>query len=210
MPNTKLDKRFFESTRGKIVMQLRGSQQTVNELSDFLDISDNAVRAHLSILERDGIVAQNGVVRGYRKPHFVYALTEDANKLFPKSYDSLLNRLLDQLKLRLSPSAIKEILGEVGRSFGFRPERPVIRSEKEKLSDAIEALAEIGGAAAIEQGNGHTYIQSESCPFGDTVREHPDVCKVAESMLSEIVGKPVTEKCDRSDSPKCRFEIVDK
>jgi hypothetical protein len=26
-------------------------------------------------------------------------------------------------------------------------------------------------------------------------------------MLSEIVGKPVKETCDRTGSPKCRFDI---
>jgi len=205
MKNTKLDKRFFESTRGKIVLRLRSSQQTVNELAEFLNVSDNAVRAHLAGLERDGIVRQNGIVRGYRKPHYVYTLTEEAGKLFPKSYDSLLNRVLDQLKTRLSPAALREVLREAGRSFGFAANNE--RTDTEKLNDAVEALAELGGAAVVERTEDHTYIRSEACPFGETVKEHPDVCHVAESMLTDIIGKPVTEKCDRTGAPKCRFEI---
>jgi|SRR5690606_25175862 len=205
MAKTKLDERFFESTRGKIVLRLRNAQQTVNELAEYLKVSDNAVRAHLAGLERDGIVMQNGLVRGFRKPHFVYGLTDEANRLFPKSYDSLLNRVLDQLKLRLSPAALKEILHDVGKSFGFGSEAK--RSETERLDDAIDALAELGGAATIEKTDGHTYIRSEACPFGETVKEHPDVCHVAESMLTDIIGKPVTEKCDRTGAPKCRFEV---
>jgi predicted ArsR family transcriptional regulator len=205
MTRTKLDERFFESTRGKIVLRLRNSQQTVNDLAEFLNVSDNAVRAHLAGLERDGIVAQSGVVRGHRKPHFVYALTDEANRLFPRSYDSLLNRVLDQLKMRLSPAAIREILHDVGRSFGFGTDKK--RSEKERLDDAVEALAELGGAAVIEQTDGHTFIRSEACPFGETVKEHPDVCHVAESMLTDIIGKTVKEKCDRTGAPKCRFEV---
>lgn len=205
MAETKLDERFFESTRGKIVLRLRNSQQTVNELAEFLNVSDNAVRAHLAALERDRLVMQNGIVRGYRKPHFVYTLTEEANNLFPKSYDSLLNRVLDQVKLRLSPAAIREILHDVGKSFGFGSDNK--RTEKQKLDDAVDALAELGGAAVIEQTDGHTYIRSEACPFGETVKEHPDVCHVAEAMLTDIIGKPVTEKCDRTGAPKCRFEV---
>src|SRR5690606_34933871 len=133
------------------------SRQTVNELAEFLNVSDNAVRAHLAGLERDGIVMQDGIVRGFRKPHFVYALTENANKLFPRSYDSLLNRVLDQVKLRLSPAAIREILHDVGRSFGFGSGDE--KTEKERLNDAVDALAELGGAAVIEETKGHTYIR---------------------------------------------------
>ena len=47
LKRTKLDKRFFESTRGRIVTLLRGTTETVNELAQQLELSDNAVRAHL-------------------------------------------------------------------------------------------------------------------------------------------------------------------
>src|SRR5215212_1721165 len=97
----KLDKRFFESTRGRIVTILRGSACTVEELAEKLELTDNAVRAHLLTLERDGLVRQSGVQRGPRKPHFSYELTPEAENLFPKAYDTLLNQLITALKGRL-------------------------------------------------------------------------------------------------------------
>src|SRR5215212_6634186 len=111
----KLDKRFFESTRGRIVTILRGSACTVEELAGRLHLTDNAVRAHLATLERDGLVRQSGLRRGPRKPHFTYALTAAADRLFPKAYDALLNQLILVLKSRLSPGEIEEVLREVGR-----------------------------------------------------------------------------------------------
>ena len=56
MKPTKLDQRFLESTRGRIVTLLRGSPRTVKELATGLELTDNAVRAHLTTLERDGLV----------------------------------------------------------------------------------------------------------------------------------------------------------
>lgn len=44
--------RVFKTTRGKIVHLLRIRQYTVNELAAELDLTDNAVRAHLAGLER--------------------------------------------------------------------------------------------------------------------------------------------------------------
>ena len=61
--------RLMESTRGKILDLLRSKERTVNELAAALGLTDNAVRAHLLSLERDGLVHQSGTQPGFRKPH---------------------------------------------------------------------------------------------------------------------------------------------
>src|SRR5687768_14320083 len=108
MKGTKFDKRFFDSTRGRLVTLLRGTTKTVNELAEELELTDNAVRAHLLSLERDGLIKQSGIQRGTRKPHFAYQLTEEAEQLFPKAYDALLNQLITVLKGRLTPLALED------------------------------------------------------------------------------------------------------
>src|SRR6185437_13044547 len=95
--------RLMESTRGKILDLLRTKERTVNELAGALELTDNAVRAHLLSLERDGLVNQSGTQPGTRKPHFAYELTEESEKLFPKAYDAILIHLLAVLKGRLVP-----------------------------------------------------------------------------------------------------------
>src|SRR5437660_641010 len=40
-------------------------------------------------------------------------------------------------------------------------------------------------------------------------RSLPSFCKVAESMLSEITGAKVQERCHREGSPQCKFEIAE-
>ena len=51
------EQRFLSSTRGRLVTLLRRSARTVDELAHELGLTDNAVRAHLATLERDGLVA---------------------------------------------------------------------------------------------------------------------------------------------------------
>ncbi|MBX3283012.1 MAG: ArsR family transcriptional regulator [Acidobacteria bacterium] len=210
MAQTKFDERFFDSTRGRIVLALRGSDRTVNDLAAELGITDNAVRAHLLALERDAIVLQRGTVKGFRKPHFVYGLAEDARHLFPTAYDSLLNRLLAGFKKNLAPRAFIQTLREVGRTIAADRGTPPAKSRTEKLNAALSTLEELGGAANIVRDPSGTRIESECCPFADVVAEHPEVCKVAESLVAEITGEKVVEKCDRTGLPKCRFEIGDK
>ena len=62
--------RFFETTRGQIVLLLRQEVRTVAELAEALELTDNAVRAHLATLERDRFVRRAGERPGFRKPHF--------------------------------------------------------------------------------------------------------------------------------------------
>ena len=98
--STGWDPRFFESTRGRIVTLLRRSNRTVEDLARAFDLTNNGVRAHLAVLERDGIVRQRGSVRrssGGGKPAYVYELTPEAEELFPKAYEPVLHRLLDVL-----------------------------------------------------------------------------------------------------------------
>jgi predicted ArsR family transcriptional regulator len=208
MSKTKLDKRFFESTRGQIVLLLRNSNKTVNELAAELNLTDNAIRAHLLTLERDRLVNQSRTIKSFRKPQFTYGLTDEARHLFPKSYDSLLNNLLDVLKNRLSAGSLKNVLSEVGRRIGNRNASKSAEDDIDaRIDKTLQALEELGGAARVIKEEKKILIKSESCPFSDAVKQHPEVCKLAEAMVKEIVGKPVKEICNRQALPQCCFEI---
>lgn len=207
MVKTKLDKRFFESTRGQIVALLRGSAKTVNEIADALKLTDNAIRAHLLSLERDGLVEQKGVVKGFRKPHHLYGLTAEARHLFPKPYASLFNRMLAVLKRTLPPASVAATLRNLGNEIGNENSADRSAEFDGRIDEALKALESLGGSAEVVREKNKTLIKSESCPFSEAVSEHPEVCKVAESMIAEIVGTNVTETCDRAASPKCMFQI---
>jgi predicted ArsR family transcriptional regulator len=211
MKRTKLDKRFFGSTRGRIVTLVRGKTKTVNELARELELTDNGVRAHLLSLERDGLIRQSGVQRGTRKPHFAYELTDEAEHLFPKAYDVLLNQFITVLKGRLSPKVLREVLREVGRSLAGGQASEKKNADLETRTDkALTALEAIGGTARIEREGESLFIRGASCPLADAVTEHPEVCQLAESLLSEIIGTTVRERCNREGSPQCAFEVTGK
>ena len=208
MEKSKPGERFFESTRGRIVSLLRRTSYTVNELVEKLGLTDNAVRAHLLALESDGLVRQSGVRRGVRKPHFAYGLTLEAERLFPKAYDLLLNELIAVLKRRLPPDELEAVLRELGRSLALRQSPKNKRGGLESRARlALKALEALGGVAELEKEDGKLRIRSGSCPLAAAVAEHPEVCQLAEALIAEIVGVPVQEHCDRTGPPNCRFEI---
>ena len=213
MKTTGIDTRFFNSTRGQIVRLLRGNALTVEDLAASLGLTDNAVRAHLTTLERDGLVKLEGVRRGSRKPHFTYALTPLAEDLFPKSYDSLMTVLLGVLKEKVTPKELKEVLREVGRKLAGLKITKVSKDSglAARTREAVELLEALGGAPRMETDGDKFRIQSSSCPIAAAVESHPEACSVAEALVAQVTGANVREKCNKTEMPpRCSFEISKK
>jgi predicted ArsR family transcriptional regulator len=207
MRKTKIDDRFFESTRGKIVLLLRLCDRTVDGLSKELSVTDNAVRAHLLSLERDGLVFQSGVTKGFRKPHFSYSLSPAAEMLFPKPFDSLFTETVGVMKKQFPAKKVEEVLRQIGAQVAA-PYKAIGKvSLNTRVETALKALTDIGGVAAVSQKNGRVVISGKSCPLATAVTRHKEVCKLAESLVSEIVDREVEETCERNGTAKCRFEI---
>src|SRR5215218_2012176 len=118
-------RRFFDSIRGKIIILLRPETRTVADLAEALHLTDNAIRAQLAALEREGLVRRSGQRRGFRKPHYSYQLTTEGEKIFPRSYGMLLNRILTGLKKRFGSDEVTAVLRAVGRDLAAsRQPRP--------------------------------------------------------------------------------------
>ncbi len=207
---TNWDEKFFESTRGQIVTLLRRSNRTVEDLARALDLTDNGVRAHLAVLERDGIVRQRGSVRrssGGGKPAYVYELTQEGEDLFPKAYEPTLRWLLDILSERLGPDESEARLRSVGRRLVEGKTVPT-DSTRARLEAAADVLSELGGLAELEEQDGTLIIRGYGCPLAAVTPDHPEVCRLAEALVAEVAGVPVHERCDRSERPRCCFEVA--
>ena len=203
------DQKFFESTRGQIVVLLRRSSRTVEELAQALGLTDNGVRTHLATLERDGIVRQRGSVRrsGGGKPAYVYELTPEAEDLFPKAYEPVLRRLLDVLSERMGPEESETLLRAVGHRLAEAQTIPE-DGVRARLEAAVAVLNELGGLAELEECNGTFVVRGYSCPLTAVVAGHPEVCRMGETLLTELAGVPIYEHCDRGERPRCCFEVA--
>ncbi len=209
MKGTKFGQNFFGSTRGQVLGLLRRGTGTVEELSADLKLTDNAVRAHLATLERDGLVERRGTQPGLRKPHLTYALTHEAEELFPKAYSTLFNQLLAILKRRLGDQELESILGEVARSLAEGNTPQPDESVESRAARAIATFESMGGAPAIKTEDDKMLIFSvTSCPFDSSVTKHPEVCRLAETFLTEVTGLKIIEHCQKGEHPKCTFEVI--
>jgi predicted ArsR family transcriptional regulator len=180
----------------------------VNDLAAALQLTDNAVRAHLLSLERDGLVHQSGTQPGVRKPHATYALTADAEQIFPKAYGPLVDLILTVLSPKLSSSELKAAMREVGRKVASEHMAEMQgKTRQQRINAALRILSDLGGAARFEKSEGKHFIRGHGCPLAAATGRHPEACLIAESLLSQVIGAPVKEHCVRQPVPSCCFEI---
>jgi predicted ArsR family transcriptional regulator len=208
MGSTRWDKRFWDSTRGRVISLLRRGNRTVKDLAAELELSDNAIRTHLDRLERDGLVHPSGTRPAIRKPKTTYELTPEAERLFPKMYAPILRQLLDVLVERLPAKKLEEIVRAAGHRMA-EDQRAAVKADRleKRVEEAIAVLAEGGGACDSEKSNGKLVVRCFDCPLASAVVGHPELCLLVETMLADLLKVPVQQRCQAEPSPQCIFEI---
>ena len=201
--------RLFNSTKGSLLVLLCGGRHTVTELAAHIGLTENAVRAQLERLQRDGLARRAGSRRGVRRPHAEYELAPRARELFPRCYEPVLGELVDVLAERLSVRAFEEFLRETGRrllaTLAGGPPRG--RNADERLADLVGKLNGSGIGIRVEQRDAKTTVSACSCPLASVTAKHPALCAVLATTLGEFLSGEVVEACDRNGLPRCRLEL---
>jgi len=201
-------RRILASTRGKVLALLRADSHTVNELAEALGLTDNAVRSHLTSLERDGLVQELGTRPGFRKPHVLYSLTGEAEYLFPTAYGPLLRHVLAVISRRLPSQELRASLREVGRTAALdHLDQVTGKTRNQRIEVALNTLKALGGDATVQEKQGKRFISGNGCPLSAATAQHPEACLILEAFLSEIIGVPVKERCHHGEAPRCCFDI---
>ncbi|HEU5357757.1 MAG TPA: helix-turn-helix domain-containing protein [Gemmatimonadales bacterium] len=208
MVSTVWNQRFLKTTRGRIVDLLRREPRTAEALARAIGLTPNAVRGHLALLERDGMIQADGMRRGVGKPAHIYRLTAAAEAQFSKAYAPMLRGLLDELASRLDPAQLEELLRATGQRLAPRAGAARDASDEQCIAAAEAALAELGGVIASVTANGTIQIDGLACPLAEVTGTHAAVCRGIEALLSGATGRTVTERCERTGGrARCRFEM---
>src|SRR3990172_12719227 len=104
----------IQATRLQILEYLqRHGRATVKDLGNLLGLTSTGIRQHLTVLERDGLVAAHEERGRVGRPTLVYVMTEKADSLFPKTYDLLANVLLEEIRATEGNEKLQHILQNV-------------------------------------------------------------------------------------------------
>lgn len=204
-------------TRASIVDQLRRQAQSVAELAVALDLSEVAIRRHLQVLERDGLVQGETVRRdGPGRPSALYALTDRADRLFPDNSAQLAIELLNYLEDQYGHGAL---LGFMHWRAARQGGRYAMALDGIAGSDGAERLARLlsedGYLAEAEQvtdESGRTVLELTQghCAIKEIAAQHPEICAYETQLFSQLLGVDVSrEKTIAGGAPACVCHISD-
>lgn len=207
MPSSPRQPQRVKSTRERIVILLRQSSLTANEIAAQLGLTHNAVRGHLATLLREGVLREAGRQRGVSRPAVLYEIVPDAEAVFSRAYIPFVANLLQVLREQVPAPELDEIMHLVGRRFAS--EWPRLRGDLAQRVEAASALLEdLGALNSVERLDGGFIIRGYGCLLSAAVHGRPEVCKAMESLLTELLEAPVRECCERGERPRCCFEIT--
>ncbi|MEO6835774.1 MAG: helix-turn-helix domain-containing protein [Candidatus Tumulicola sp.] len=202
--------RFFASTRGKIVTELRrrGSASAADLAHEF-GLSPNAVRQQLVVLERDGLVTENPVRRGPTKPTLEFSLTDEAGKLFPQAHDKMLAAVLREVREQFGTPAVDRIFDGLSKRAVERARRHVTaEAPEQRVAQLTEMLRATGVVAEYSLIDGGFALHEHNCPYSNVAADHPEMCQVIHNVIDESIGgeHEQTESLARGGK-ECRFEM---
>ena len=202
---------FFQTTRGRIVESLqRERTRTATQLSAEHGVTPNAIRQHLSRLERDGLVAERAQRLGRTKPTLVYSLTREGERLFPQRYPLLLNVVLDEVQREDGPGKLKELFSNIGRRSAQRhAARFAGKDLHDRIAELAQFLRERGVAVEFEKTADGFALREFNCPFRDSVKSHPEICSMVHSLMEEVLpAKPRQVRSISRGDDRCEFEFT--
>src|SRR3954466_1646055 len=98
-----LKRQLLDTTRGRIVALLQKGALAVDDIAAELQLTQNAVRSHITSMERDGVVQRVGRRPGTTRPFQTYELTPEVDQLLSRAYIPFIGQLLSVLTNALPP-----------------------------------------------------------------------------------------------------------
>lgn len=201
------------TTKEEIVHILKTKgEQTIATLSEKLQITEMAVRRHVSKLETEEMIESKMLRQQVGRPIYMYMLSEKGEDFFPKDYKQFTLEMLEDL----------EQFGVVDAMLKARTERMekqlklrVDREEKliHKLQEVAALQEENGYMIKIDQDGENSFVlQKQNCPLMAVARKFPQLCEEEKEMYQRLFAdmdvKVLSNMCDGDCD--CSYKIEEK
>lgn len=192
------------------LLKTRGTM-TAKEMSAELQITEMAVRRHLGTLERDGLIEPKLQRQTMGRPTTLYALTETADHVFPKTYHKVALDLLGELV----EEAGEEIIGKLFQRRKLKLMKAygpnmTAADLKGKVKQLAKMQNENGYMAEYEEtGDGQFVLKEYNCPIFQVAHSYNSACSCELELFEELLGAKVTRtECLANGGGCCIYRIT--
>ncbi len=193
----------------KVELLRRKGRCSAETIANDLGVTPNAVRQHLTNLERDGLVVSHPERSGRGRPSLLFALTERADSVFPKRYGQLATMVLQEVQEMGGPDALDEVFARVAARHAAAIEKDLEGlSFDDKLRRVVAWIGRAGTLAEQSESAEGVKVTIHNCPFRNTALKYPQVCTITPQLITRLTGAAVSqsESIHRHD-PFCSFVV---
>jgi predicted ArsR family transcriptional regulator len=189
---------------------VRQDDHTVNAIAAALGVTDNAVRLHLSALERDGLLRRRGVVHSGQagQPAAEYELTPTGELALSAAFPPVLTALVGAIGDKLDAREKRALFTDAGRRLASDDRAQAGGSVATRATACAALLESLGGRVTVQQSRGRATLVGAGCPLAAAVRAEPGTCTIIEALLARTSGLKVAQRCDHGAHPACKFELT--
>ena len=190
----------------------RKNKATLDDLAKELGLVPVTVRAHLSVLQREDLVAAEEVRGKVGRPFYVYYLTEEAERLFPKQYHSLASLILESLEASDGEAKLDHLFQRISDTMvESHKDKATGKSLEAKVAEAVRILNQEGAMAEWEKTEDGFAVWEHNCPWFLVAQRHPKVCSIDRLFLSKFLGAEVEATHRIVDGhPRCGYHVPNK
>ena len=183
---------------------------TVDELSQRLAITRNAVRQHLAGLEKEALVVAGTTRPTGGRPEQLYVLTDAGREFFPRQYSWLAQLVIESIREELGSEGLRRRLTALGAAVArrLRVQYPHAKTRRQRVAAVAELMEHMGYHAAPSTASG-TRLEAKNCVFHDLARKNPEVCQFDIALLASFTDSRVDhEECMAKGGNVCRFRFA--
>ena len=174
----------------------------IDELASRLAISRNAIKQHLTFLERDLLIKIQGQNTTKGRPSRNYVLTDMGLNQFPKQYSWFSNLVLQELKAEMGPKAFENFIENLGVKLGQKLKQQA--SGQDATSELLTMMQALGYQAEPHL-NG---LRAHNCVYHDLVMQHPELCMFDRALIATYLEKTIEQTdCMQLGDCACIFQL---
>ncbi len=190
MPNSSMEVLSDEqTTREKILFLLKThGPMTVRMLSETLGVTPMGIRRHLTSLELDKLVMHRQEHKPVGRPTYYFNLTEEAENLFPKRYDTLALHLLEVIQDEYGEEGVNAVAEKaIHREMEGVADALGSKTGAQRVEALVNFLDQHGFISSWKETEPGTFeIYQYNCPFLAVSLRFPMLCNPMPIMLKEL------------------------
>ena len=188
----------------------RAGRCGVKAMARSLQVTPMAVRHHLAVLEKAGVVKTTFQHRGVGRPVHFYSLSAAAEAFFPKEYGELASNLIRSIAELDGEAKLAQIFERMKDDAVARyASRMVGKTLRGRVAEMAKIMTEAGYMADWQQLDAGTFqITEHNCAISCVAQQCPHACKCELAMLQELLPAAVSRQEHMvAGDPCCRYLI---